>query len=198
MSPASQTPGRPSPLMRASYLQSNVESLGRLGARTEADIRRRAVRAVEEIERALRTAWLPLQLDIELTDAIEQLAGRDATRELARHAIAVSAEGPLLRPFLRALKAVGLTPHAGFKVAPKAWRSVYRFCGELEVERDDDRAVTLTQHDAPEAILYSEAYQVGIAGALEGVVLLTGGAAPSVEPEAHGPLRRVRYRCTWR
>ena len=184
--------------MRASHLLSNVGALGSLGAQAAAQIREQAATPIAEIERSIRTAWLPLQLDIELTDAIEAAVGRERMRDLAREAIAVSAEGPLLGPFVRALHAVGLSPHAAFRVAPKAWKGVYRYCGELEVERTGEREVTITQREAPAEILESDSYAHGIAAAFEGVVLIAGGREPRASMERVAVHRRIRYSCGWR
>lgn len=186
------------PQMRASHLKANVESLADLGPAAERAIRARCAEAIDTIEDAVRTAWLPLEVDVELTGAVDQVCGRERLHRWSRDAIARSAQGPLLGPFLKTLTALGLTPHAALRLAPKAWTTIYRHCGDLRYERVGEREALLLQTDAPPVMLDGEAYLHGIAGAFEGAVEVAGAPETRAAIETRPALRQVRYVCTWR
>jgi len=183
--------------MRASHMLSNVESLDTLGPPDAEAIRERCREAIAEIESAVRTAWLPLWLDVELTRGVEHVCGRERMLRWSRDAIARSADGPLLRPFMQGLRALGLNPHASLRLAPRAWDAVYRHCGALTYERVSEREAALVQRDAPALIVDVQTYQYGIAGGFEGAMELAGGEGCEVIPHADVARGEVRYVGTW-
>lgn len=184
--------------MRASHLKSNLEALRDLGPDAEARVRAAVPEVVREVEEAVRVAWLPLELDVRLTEAVERATDEERLRAWGRDAIARSAEGPLLRPILAALERLGLTPHVALKRVPHGWSLIYRDCGEIGYERLGEREAVLVQDDAPEAMLRSEPYVIGIAGAFDGVMALSGGHGGRAEIAIEPAARRVRYTCRWR
>ncbi len=102
----------PTPLMRASHIQSNLASVEMLGA-GEAHRVRHALGAgrVATIEEAGRMEWLPLEIDVALTDAVGEVAGMDGVRRWARTSIQQSLDGPLLGPLRDgAVRLFGLAP----------------------------------------------------------------------------------------
>src|SRR5687768_11064744 len=119
------------PEMRASHLKSNVESLAALGAARESEIRAAVASVVRAVEDASRVAWLPLALDVRLTEAVAHACGLEGMKRWSSDAIVRSADGPLLGPVIRGLHAIGLAPATTLKRAPYAWGLVYRGCGEL-------------------------------------------------------------------
>ena len=147
---------------------------------------------------ASRVAWLPLEIDVELTAAVERVVGRDRMRRWARDAIVRSTEGPLLRPIVAGLQAMGLTPHNALRRAPYGWTLIYRHCGVLHYQRDGDHGVVLVHEDVPALMFDSPGYPHGIGGTFDGVMELAGGqdVESLVEPETAA--RRYRYRCRWR
>lgn len=185
------------PEMRASHLKSNVESLSELGAESDRAIRHAVADVVRTIEEASRVAWLPLELDVRLTEAVAAACGLESTKRWSSGAIVRSADGPLLRPLIHGLQAMGLTPATALKRAPYAWGLIYRGCGELRFEPEGEREIVLTQDDAPDAMLASRTYCEGIAGAFDGAVQIAGGRQPRSVVEIDPTLRCVRYRCRW-
>jgi len=181
--------------MRVSHLKANLESLDDLGAEHAARVRAEAAGIVSAIQAAVSVAWLPIELDVELTDAVERVAGRARMREWSRNAIVRSTEGPLLRPMLSALTRMGMTPHSAFKRVPYGWSLIYRGCGDLSYEAVGPKEVLIIQRDAPRAILDSPSYVHGIAAAFEGIAQIAGGRAPHAEPERAGTA--IHYRCRW-
>ncbi len=181
--------------MRASHLHSNLEALSILEPADEAAIRARAADAIAEIEASVRTAWLPLPLDVALTAAVEAVVGPDGLRAWGREAILESASGPLLGPVRSALVSLGLNPLRTLKRAPSAWGLIYRHCGALRFEARGEREAALLLDDAPPA-MRDPTYLRGIEGAFEAAIAIGGGEEARARFEGLGePLELV---CTWR
>ena len=183
--------------MRASHIDSNLHSLAALGPEREQAILEQVPEGVRAVEESSRVSWLPLELDVQLTDAVERVCGRERMKRWARDAILRSSEGWLLRPVVVGLSALGLTPQGALKRVPTGWSLVYRDCGSLRYERADARGITLVHDDVPDAMLENLTYLEGIAGAFEGIAEIGGGARArstvEVDPEQH----RVLYHCAW-
>lgn len=180
--------------MRASHLASNVKALDALGDEASARIRERCAKPIATIEASIRTAWLPLELDVSLTGAVEEIAGLERARRWGRDAIAESGRGPLLGPILTALRRVGLSPHAALRRVPYGWTLIYRHCGAPRYERVDEGAAAIVVDGVPEA-MREPSYLRGIAAALDGVVELGGGVETFTELSVDGDV--VRFDCRW-
>ncbi|MDQ3033619.1 MAG: hypothetical protein M3Y87_14465 [Myxococcota bacterium] len=189
---------RQAPQMRASHLKSNLESLADLGVEHEQAVRSAVADVVRQIEESSRVAWLPLELDLELTDAVDRHVGRERMKRWGREAIARSAQGPLLRPLMLGLQAMGLTPHTALKRAPYAWTLIYRGCGDLEYQHAGEREIVLVHDRVPTAMLRSTSYLHGIAGAFDGAIEIGGGLDIESEVEHDVQAKRAIYRHGWR
>jgi len=178
--------------MRASHLISNVEFLATLGADAEATIRGRCAEEIREIDESVRVAWLPLEIDVRLSQAVLDVCGAETFNRWGRDAIAASARGPLLGPILGALRRTGmLTPSKVLGRAPVAWNPVYRNCGSLHWEPDE---ATLRLDGAP-ASMCTEPYLLGIAAAFEGALEIAG--QPDANTELQPRLGTVRFVFHW-
>jgi hypothetical protein len=185
------------PQIRASYLQSSLAALARLDAREEAQVRARFGAAqIERVESAVRMSFLPLELDVALTEAVERVCGRPRALRWNADAVVYAARGPLLGPVRLALLRLGMTPHAALRQVPRAWGLVYHACGFLGYERCGETEARLVHLDVPELVLSSDAYPHGIAGAFEGVIEVGGGRG-SVQVELDRPRARITYLCAW-
>lgn len=162
--------------MRASFMHSNFEALSALGAGAAARVRARLpVATVREIEEASRLAWLPVELDIAITDAIDTELGREAMRRWAREGLLRSTEGPLLSPIIRSARTIfGITPHSFFRRASNMWAMIYRGCGELRLLDESEGRVVLELRGAPQVFRRSPAYLEGIAATFEAATVLAG------------------------
>jgi hypothetical protein len=160
------------PLMRASHQQSNLDALAALGEELEkkalAHISEDTLRTVRE---APRNAWLPVEHDIDITEAVYRELGTEGVRGWSRDALLRSMEGPLLKPFLDGAVAVfGLKPTQMYRVVPRGFPSVYRACGDLTYLGDGDGRVTLHWERVPPVLMAHRPYVEGIAGAFEAVL----------------------------
>ena len=185
------------PEMRASHLQSNVQSLGMLGPEHERAIREEVADVVRAVESASRVAWLPLELDIQLTAAVERACGRERMKRWARDAIERSAETWLLRPVVVGLSALGLTPPGALKRLQTGWSLMYRTCAAVHYEHADEHGITLVHTDAPDAMIGDLTYLEGIAGAFEGIAEVGGATHVRSTVEIERDRCVVFYRIDW-
>ena len=190
--------GVPEPAIRASFFHANLAALSALGADAERRVRARIpAELLREIEEAARVAWLPVEHDVLLTDAIDAELGRAALRRWARDGVLRATEGPLLSPIVRSARAIfGITPASMLRRAPQAWRMLYRDCGRLVYEAVGERGARVELLDSPAVLLRSTPYLDGLGAGLEAAMVLTGhqGEARLAVDTAAG---RARYACTW-
>lgn len=183
--------------MRASHIDSNLRSLAALGEERQRAILAQVPEVVRAVDTASRVAWLPLELDVQLTDAVERTCGREPMKRWARDAITRSAEGWLLRPVLVGLSALGITPEGALQRVPSGWPLVYRDCGEVHYQHADPHGITLVHSDVPAAMIESPTYLQGIAGAFEGVAEIGGARQVRSSVDVDRERGLVFYRCEW-
>lgn len=165
------------PEIRAALVKSDLSSARALEAapRILAAISPATVKRGEE---AFTSAWLPLELDLEITQAVFREMGEEAVRVWSRTSIAQLFEGPLLRPLTDAgIKAFGATPQSWIKWFPRLWPSVLRNCGELSIAESGERSAVIRLCGAPRAILDSPPFLRSLCGACEGAILFVRAVA---------------------
>lgn len=186
------------PAVRASFFHANLAALAALGEENERRVRARIPAALlREIEDAVRVAWLPVEHDVMLTEAIEAELGRATMRRWARDGVIRATEGPLLSPILRSARAIfGLTPASLLRRTPQVWSLLYRDCGRLAYEATGERGAIVELVDGPPVLVRSAAYLDGLGAGIEAAIVLAGheGAARlAIDPNA----RTARYTCAW-
>jgi hypothetical protein len=186
---------RPRPEIRASQLKADLVQLLVLGEREPLVRARMSAAALAAIEHASRLEWLPFEIDIQLVEAIETVAGERALREWSRSALLRTVDGPLLRPLVTAVTHVfGLTPSGLLTRAPLAWTLLFRNVGELRVTNSRPGGAVVLLLDLP-PIATTGPFLRSIAGALEGLFALTR-AEGEVELEDFGA-GRARFALRW-
>lgn len=90
--------------------------------------------ALEAISRATGLDWLPLSLNLQVTQAIyDGLGGAEADRFFRAHMLA-SFEGPILQALVAtAVRMFGLDPASFARWVPRAWNMIFREVGEWKV-----------------------------------------------------------------
>lgn len=181
------------PFMKASYLQDSLKSLEYLGLALKSKVLARIPQStLREIEESVRGTWLPVELDVIVTEAAAEELGNDGVQDWSAEAMVRSAQGPIIGPFFKTIIALWEpTPKKLYKYAPKAFRSMYRNCGELSVKQVGPETERLTFSGLPFQIINSLPYLRSIAGALEGVIRLCRmNGTVTIEKEAMIPNRR--------
>lgn len=184
----------PPPQMRASYMISNLKALERLGPKDERAVRATVPDVVREIEESVSIAWLPLELDVRMTEAVEQVCGGVRLRRWCAEAMVDSMSGPLLRPMLSAVQRMGITPHTALRRTPYGWKLIYRNCGALDYNQLDARSASIVLRAAPPQMT-GETYLNAIAGTFEGVIEVAGCAYSATEISKRGG--NVVFECEW-
>ena len=119
--------------MRAGQVKENLEALETLAR--AADVRAAMAPAdLALIDDVSRLAWLPVRVDVALTEAVARVCGVEAMRQWSQVSIRRSFAKPLLQPLIAgAMQVFGLSPSAFYRVVARGWSNVYRGCGELTV-----------------------------------------------------------------
>lgn len=180
--------------MRASYLISNLKALERLGPADERAVRERVPDVIREIEQSVSIAWLPLELDVSMTEAVEEVCGGVRLRRWCAEAMADSMSGPLLRPMLAAVQRMGITPHTALRRVPYGWKLIYKGCGTLTYTQLDTRSSQIVLVGAPPQMV-GDTYLNAIAGTFEGVIEVAGCAYGATEITKRGG--NVVFECEW-
>lgn len=162
------------PIMRASYIQDSLKSLDYLGPD-----RKRRVRAMmpadvlHEIESSMRGTWLPVELDIIITEAASRELGNNGVADWCAEALVRSADGPLIGPFLRTVVALWEPkPRTLYKYVPIIHGNIYKNCGVVTIKHAGPHAERIVFSGLPLQIINSLPYLSSIAGALEGAIRL--------------------------
>lgn len=187
------------PAIRASHAKSNLSSLSRLGADAERRVRA-AIRpdTLDAIEGASRVEWLPVELDVEVTEAIERALGAEACRQWAREGLRISMETPLLRPVVDGVvRLFGLSPEHLFRVVPRGIGQVYRSVGEMRFISRGPGEVALVWERLAAPVVPSVPFFDGTAGAFEAVFDITKRSGSVTLEEHDVDARRVTFRCCW-
>jgi hypothetical protein len=185
--------------IRAAQLQHSLAAIERIAegahervfARMQPETRAR-IRAASWID------WLPIELDLELAEAVAAELGPAADRQRARMSIQLSVESPLLRPFIVGVQtSFTLEPGSVIRQAPRGWLAIYKSAGTLEYQIGQGAERVLVYSDIPAQVVASALYLDAIAGAFESLFDLCR-VEGSVSVEAVDPRRRrAELRFSW-
>ncbi len=184
--------------MRASVIQGNLADLQRLGPKVVDEVHGQLdLRVVQSIERAGRISWLPLQLDLELAAAVDNVVGRSERVEWARTSMLRSLRTPLLEPLWRAaFRVFGMSPGALYRAVPPGWGAVYRNVGSV-AHTSRPCAAKLVISRLPEVLLADLGYLEGMCGTF--TALLEIANVPGTVEVVHVDARRrsIEYAARW-
>jgi hypothetical protein len=184
------------PRILAGFVQGTLAGLDPASA-----LRVRARLAPETLallERSSRLAWLPIEIDVELTQAIYGELGSGPAHELFRRNLSAALASPILRSLAQgALRLFGASPERVFAWAPKAYTQIYRDSGAMRFQAEGAGVARLELSELPPAIAASRNYLDGVAGSIAAGFDLMG-VKGEVEIERFDPLgRRACFRLEW-
>lgn len=187
------------PSIRASFLHSNFEALATLGPIAVRRVRARLPeQVIGDAEGATKVAWLPVEYDVLLTEAVEAELGPRVMHDWTREGVLRSTNTPLLSPLVRSARAIfGLSPHGFLKRAPHGFGTLYRHCGAMSYADAGERTAAITWGELPDAIVRSDAYCRAIAAALEAILVLAGEPEGRVEASRQSDARARTFTCAW-
>lgn len=183
--------------MRGAYLRDNYAVLDRLGAGIVERVNGRLAAEVRDrIAGAPADAWMPVELDVLLTEAIFAELGEPGLRRANREVFLGAVEGPLLRPIFAGLRRMfGVTPLSLLRLAPRMWSTIYRDCGDLSLDQHEGQHAVVLD-DLPALLMASPQYFVGVSGVIDACFVLTRRTG-TVDLELDEQSRRVRWRVAW-
>jgi hypothetical protein len=188
------------PRVLAGFVQSTLDALAGLGPGAAARVRARmAPASLAAVAEASRIAWVPLALDIELTNWLYAEVGMERGRAFMRDNLRKSFDLPILRGLLdTALRLLGRDPERVLRWAPKVWGHLFRGAGSLRFEEAGACAARLVLADLPDEVLRGSEWLDGTAGAAAAVfdILRVDG-----EVRLEGPDRSARtaaIHATWK
>lgn len=188
------------PRIAASFVTSVLDAAARfdpaLGDRLRARLSP-ATRSALEVASAI--AFVPVELDVEVTECLFAEAGEERAREVMRRNLADTFEAPFLGAFVSAaMRLLGRAPGRLFGWSAKIWGQLYRDAGSMRFESDGPNAGRLEFEGLPPCIARSHAYLIGMEaafGAAFELMEVAGEARLGAIDAAQG---RVTYHIDWK
>jgi hypothetical protein len=166
--------------MSASFVQGTLDAI----AKVDADLGRRVRESLrpasaETLRSASRISLIPADIDVEITEHLFALAGRERARTILRDALASTFESPLFGRFLQtALRLRGRDPGRLFGWCSKVWNQIYRDAGDMSFVAIGDCEGRLEMHNLP-TVMRNATYLDGTAATVSAIFAILGvdGAA---------------------
>jgi len=184
----------------ASFVQSTLDAADRadasLGTRLRARLRPQTLRLVED---AASIAFLPVALDVEVTECLFAEAGEPRAREVMYENLASTFEAPVLSSLVSAaMRLLGRDPARLFRWSPKVWGQLYRDAGELRWFDGGPGAGRLVYEGLPATVVASRPYLIGVEAALGACFGLMEVDGVVRIGEVDAAQRRVVYQLGWK
>lgn len=153
------------PRILAGFVQGTLASLEPASA--EAVRARLAAETRDRLAHSSRLAWLPVEIDVELTEAIYDELGAGRAHELFRRNLSAALDSPILRALAHgALRIFGASPERVFGWAPKAYTQILRDAGSMSFEPGEAGVARIELSDLPAVVARSARYLDGVAGSI--------------------------------
>jgi len=156
------------PRILAGFVQGTLAAVSAQDAALGARVRERLKPATREtLERASRIAWVPIELDVDVTHAIYSELGPLRARELFRRNLSGALDSAVLRSLAQgALRLFGASPERLFGWGPKVYSQLYRDAGEMRFALDEPGSARLELHALPPCVAKSRSYLDGVAASI--------------------------------
>ena len=159
--------------IRARQVEHSLRALELVSGREhERALGRMRPESLAQIRDSGRFDWLPIGLDVELSQAVADEFGPAFAASRSRMSMRQSLDTPLLRPFIDGVdKLFGLEPSSVFRQVPRGWHAIYRDAGRMRYEvMSAGSQRVLIYEEVPAVVLDSRVYLEAIAGALGGLL----------------------------
>ncbi len=184
--------------MRASVIHGNLAAVERLGPEASGEIRDGVEpRVLEAIEQANKSAWLPLEHDVELSRNVQRVIGPQRRVDWARASMLLALRTSLLEPLWKAaFRVFGVSPGALFRAVPPGWKAVYRNVGGAEHQSKPSAAV-LVFSGVPDVLLDNEDYLRGMCGTFSALLDIAEASGTVEILNIDSRARLVEYEARW-
>jgi hypothetical protein len=178
-----------------SVLDGAVRADPRLGERVRARIDGTARAALDA---AGPVSFVPVELDVQVTEALFAEAGEARAREILRENLLLTFDAPILSSFVGgALRLLGRSPGRLFDWSAKVWGQLYRDCGAIRFVREGESGGRLELTGLPACVAGSGPYLSGMEAALD-----AGFALMDVDGEVRlaeaDPRGRAVFQLAWK
>jgi len=186
--------------MKAVLVRSTLDDIAKDDPELATRMRARmSAAALEQLHDASRVGFVPIGVDVELTEALFAEAGPVLAAETLRSGIAGSLSGPLFGSMIATARAVlGGSLASLLKWSPRVWAAIYRDAGVVVVEETSSTRARLAIEDLPLSVCESPSYLRGTAAAIGGIFDIVGTEG---RVELEGPdvdRRRAVFHLHWR
>jgi hypothetical protein len=187
------------PRILASFVKSVLDGADRCDRQLGARVRARlddAARAA--LDGAGPVSFVPVELDVRVTEALFAEAGEARAREILRENLLLTFDAPILSSFVGgALRLLGRDPSRLFGWSAKVWGQLYRDCGSIRFVRTGEGGGRLELADLPACVAASRPYLSGMEAALD-----AGFALMDVEGNVRlaemDPAGRAGFELSWK
>lgn len=187
------------PRILASFVKSVLDGADRADPRLGERVRARLDEAARAaLDAAGPVSFVPVELDVAVTEALFAEAGETRAREILRENLLLAFDAPILSSFVGgALRLLGRDPARLFGWSAKVWGQLYRDCGAIRFVRAGENAGRLELSELPACVATSRPYLAGMEAAFDASFALMD-AEGSVCLAAVDPLGRVAFEIAWK
>lgn len=153
-----------------------------------------SLRSAEQLKHALPVEWLPIEVDIEVMEAVAHGLSWLEVESLVEDRQREEMGSALFKTFVLSVgKIFGLTPAQLVRHLGKGWRQVMQDCGTIEIETVEANAATAWLRDLPAACLASPSWTNAIAPGIRMLYELVGTRG-TVTSQVRGRDIELRFR----
>jgi hypothetical protein len=144
--------------VRARHMKTFVEALGDLGHDAQTRILGQLkVDDVKIIDESLPAIWLPIEVNVELTNATSSELGQEGAHAFYRRMVLTEYKTNTFKSFLATVnRLLGLSPATYVKMAPRGWELVFKKCGRFRSLDGDGHSARLEYSKIPRACMRSQ------------------------------------------
>ena len=130
------------PSVRARHMKTFLEAIDALKPSEAQSIRALAnPDTLAEVESCLPSAWLPIEMDVELTEHVSNVLGAARAHQFYQKLTLGDYETSVFKSFIdMTVRMIGLSPSTYVKMVPHGFGLIYRDYGSFRaLEREEDR-----------------------------------------------------------
>jgi hypothetical protein len=181
-------------------MKTFVESIDALAPAVRDRIRvRLPPEHVSAIDDAVPAVWLPMHVNLSVTDATALELGPQAAHTFFRALVGAEYQTDTFRAFLASVaRLLGLTPTTYVKMAPRGWELVFKNCGALRPLARERQQAWLEYTNIPQICLQNELWMESVRSSFYSAFDLTRVEGEIRWEELDFSRRRAVFQFLWR
>jgi hypothetical protein len=188
------------PRIFAGFVRSSLDAVDRIDAALGRRVRARlAAETARVLDEASPVSYVPVALDVEVTECLFAEAGAARACEVMRQNLAITFESPLLSALVSgALRLLGRAPARTFSWSSKFWSQLYRDAGTLSYFAETPTSGRLELRELPACMAASDNYLLGMAAAVGATFELLGVEGDAQLGRVDVEARRADIQLSWK